>query len=97
MTVKFGLTEELETGKQSAGKYLISGGIEAGDVVAIYAHRSAALVLAILGVLKAGGVFVILDPASPSARLIDYLGIARPGLAAVGWRWRAARRSCALA
>ena len=31
--------------------------------MAIYAHRSAALALAILGVLKAGGVFVILDPA----------------------------------
>ncbi len=65
---------------------LIAGGIEPGDVVAIYAHRSAALALAILGVLRAGGVFVILDPAYPPARLVDYLGIARPK----GWLQMAA-------
>ena len=70
--------EEVDRESNRLANYLISGGIEAGDVVAIYAHRSAALVVAILGALKAGAIFVILDPASPSARLVDYLRIARP-------------------
>ena len=75
---------DLESNRLANG--LIAGGIDAGDVVAIYAHRSAALALAILGVLKAGGVFVILDPAYPPARLVDYLRIARPK----GWLQMAA-------
>ena len=77
---------ELNLQSNRLANCLIAGGIEPGDVVAIYAHRSAALALAILGVLKAGGVFVILDPAYPPARLVDYLGIARPK----GWLQMAA-------
>ena len=53
-------------------------GVVAEDVVAIYAHRSAALVCAILGVMKAGATYIILDPAYPPARLIEYLELARP-------------------
>ncbi|HEY6324424.1 MAG TPA: amino acid adenylation domain-containing protein, partial [Thermoanaerobaculia bacterium] len=53
-----------------------SGGRE--DAVAIYAHRSATLVWAVLGTLKAGAAFVILDPAYPAARLIDIVRLARP-------------------
>src|SRR5205807_5484891 len=49
-----------------------------GDVVAIYAHRNALLVSTIIGVLKAGAVFTILDPAYPAARQIECLRIARP-------------------
>jgi amino acid adenylation domain-containing protein/non-ribosomal peptide synthase protein (TIGR01720 family) len=52
-----------------------ASGITQGDVVAIYGHRSAALVLAVLGVLKAGAAFIILDPAYPAGRLIDYLSM----------------------
>jgi amino acid adenylation domain-containing protein len=57
---------------------LRSGGVRARDVVAIYAHRDASLAPALLGVLKAGAVFVILDPAYPPARLLEYLRLARP-------------------
>ena len=57
---------------------LVRGGIRPRDGVAIYAHRDATIALALLAVLKAGAVFVILDPAYPAARLSDYLGIARP-------------------
>ena len=46
--------------------------------MAIYAQRRAALVIALLGILKAGAVFVILDPAYPASRLISYLRVARP-------------------
>ena len=62
----------------NSANYLIAQGIKPKDVVAIYAQRSAALVIALLGVLKAGAAFVILDPAYPASRLISYLRIARP-------------------
>jgi len=54
------------------------GGVRREDPVAIYAHRSATLVWAVLGTLKAGAAFVILDPAYPAARLIDILRMAQP-------------------
>ena len=57
---------------------LIKRGIQPRDAVAIYAHRDATLAMAMLGVLKAGAVFFILDPAYPAARLLDYLRIAGP-------------------
>jgi amino acid adenylation domain-containing protein len=69
---------ELETHSNQIAHYLIAQGIQPKDVVAIYAHRSSTLVLALQGVLKAGAVFAILDPAYPPARLIDYLRIAQP-------------------
>ena len=69
---------ELETHINQIANYLIERGIQPKDVVAIYAHRSSPLVVALLGILKAGAVFVILDPAYPAARLTAYLRIARP-------------------
>ena len=53
-------------------------GFRAGDVVAIYGHRSAGLVLALLGVLKAGAAFLILDSRYPASRLIKMLEEASP-------------------
>jgi amino acid adenylation domain-containing protein len=69
---------ELDRHTNQLANYLIAHGIKPKDVVTIYAHRGCPLVLALLGVLKAGATFVILDPAYPFARLIDYLCIARP-------------------
>ncbi|HEY0607927.1 MAG TPA: condensation domain-containing protein, partial [Herpetosiphonaceae bacterium] len=57
---------------------LNAAGIGSQDLVAIYAHRSAALVWALLGVLKAGAAFVILDPAYPALRLVEYLRLVQP-------------------
>ncbi|MBV9108214.1 MAG: AMP-binding protein, partial [Gemmatimonadetes bacterium] len=56
----------------------VSAGIRPGDVVAIWAHRGAALVSALLAILRYGGAFLVLDPAYPPARLADYVRIARP-------------------
>jgi amino acid adenylation domain-containing protein len=53
-------------------------GIGEGDVVAIYGHRSAPLVLALLGVLRAGAAFCILDPSYPASRLCRSLEAAQP-------------------
>jgi amino acid adenylation domain-containing protein len=58
--------------------YLLNHGIGREDVVAIYGDRSAALVWALLGILKAGAAFVILDPAFPTARLKAYMAQAKP-------------------
>jgi non-ribosomal peptide synthetase component F len=58
--------------------YLLSEYIQPGDVVAIYAHRSAPLVVALFGIMKAGAAFLVLDSAYPPARLVDYLETARP-------------------
>jgi amino acid adenylation domain-containing protein len=69
---------ELErAGNQLAG-HLNSRGIRPGDAVAILAHRSAGLVLALLGVLKAGAAFLILDSNYPAVRLMKIIEESRP-------------------
>jgi amino acid adenylation domain-containing protein len=57
---------------------LLDGGVRPGDVVAVYAHRSAALVRALLSAWKAGAAFAVLDPAYPPARLAAQAAAARP-------------------
>ncbi|HYT50233.1 MAG TPA: condensation domain-containing protein, partial [Pyrinomonadaceae bacterium] len=69
---------ELDLRSNQLANYLLDAGIKRADVVAVYGHRSAPLVVAILGILKAGAAFTILDPAYPAARLIDCLRIAQP-------------------
>jgi amino acid adenylation domain-containing protein len=69
---------ELDQRSSQLADYLAANGIRPHDVVAIYAHRNSSLVLALLGLLKAGAAFVILDPVYPPARLVAYLGIVRP-------------------
>jgi len=70
--------QDLDSRSNQLANYLRQGGIRPQDVVAIYGHRSAPLVWSILGVLKAGAAFVVLDPAYPAARLIKCLEITRP-------------------
>jgi amino acid adenylation domain-containing protein len=70
--------EELDVHSSQLADYLFVNGIGRRDVVAIYAHRSASLVWALLGALKAGAAFMILDPTYPAARLTDYLRSAQP-------------------
>jgi amino acid adenylation domain-containing protein len=72
---------ELERRSNQLAQYLIAQGVQPQDVVAIYGHRSAALAWAVLGVLKAGAAFLILDPASPAPDLLEQLSQATPS----GW------------
>ncbi|HEX7317734.1 MAG TPA: amino acid adenylation domain-containing protein [Pyrinomonadaceae bacterium] len=69
---------ELEESSNRLANCLRAQGVGRGDVVAIYGHRSASLVWALLGTLKSGAVFVILDPAYPAQRIADYLKLAEP-------------------
>ncbi|KAK3679479.1 large subunit of alpha-aminoadipate reductase [Recurvomyces mirabilis] len=58
--------------------HLVSNGVQQGEVVMVYAHRGVDLVLAVMGVLKAGATFSVIDPAYPSDRQIIYLDVAKP-------------------
>jgi amino acid adenylation domain-containing protein len=69
---------ELERYSNQLAGHLRSKGIEAGDVIAIYGQRSAGLVLALLGVLKEGAAFLILDSRYPASRLVKMLKTASP-------------------
>jgi amino acid adenylation domain-containing protein len=70
---------DLEVYSNQLARYLLKHDIQKGEIVAIYGHRNAALVCAILGILKAGAAYCILDPAYPIARLIDYISVVTPG------------------
>lgn len=60
------------------GHYLKSEGVKRGDVVTVYAYRGVDLVVAVMGVLKAGCVFSVIDPAYPAERQKVYLKVAQP-------------------
>ena len=72
---------ELDAHCNQLAQYLMAHGIAPENVVAIYGHRSAALVWAVMGVLRAGAAFLILDPSYPPTRLLEYLAAAQP----CGW------------
>jgi amino acid adenylation domain-containing protein/FkbH-like protein len=59
---------------------LRSMGVERGDLVGICLGRSADLVAAILGTLKAGAAYVPMDPAYPTERLAYMLADAKAGI-----------------
>jgi L-2-aminoadipate reductase len=60
------------------GHLLVKSGIQRGDVVMIYSHRGVDLVVAVMGILKAGATFSVLDPAYPPDRQNIYLEVAKP-------------------
>ena len=60
---------ELKSESDSVASYLLSKGIKPGDFVAVLAHRSPETIYAMLGVLKAGAVYLPMDPAYPVDRL----------------------------
>lgn len=58
--------------------HLVAKGVKRADVVMVYAHRGVDLVVAVMGVLKAGATFSVIDPAYPPARQNIYLQVAQP-------------------
>ncbi|MEV0392205.1 amino acid adenylation domain-containing protein [Polymorphospora rubra] len=59
---------------------LIARGVRPDQVVGVHAHRSVKLVVAILGVLKAGAAYLPLDPTLPPERLTGMVADAAPVL-----------------
>ncbi|HEY0936114.1 MAG TPA: amino acid adenylation domain-containing protein [Trebonia sp.] len=60
---------ELDTLSTQVARALLTQGVAPGDRVGILAPKSAASVVALFGVLKAGACYIPLDPKSPAARL----------------------------
>lgn len=69
---------EIDTRSNQLANCLLKSGITSQEVVAVYGCRSGSLLWAVLGILKAGAAFVILDHSYPAARLTDYLARAKP-------------------
>jgi L-aminoadipate-semialdehyde dehydrogenase len=59
--------------------FLVDQGIQRGDVVLIYAHRGADIVVTVFGILKAGAAFAIQDPTYPPERQIVILEVSNHG------------------
>ena len=70
-------------------------GVGPDVVVGICASRSAALVVAMLATLKAGGAYLPLDPAYPAERLAYMLADATPAVLLTEERLRAGFAACA--
>lgn len=60
---------KLDVTSNQLANALIAQGFKPGGRVGIFMHKSLELGTAIYGVLKAGGIFVPIDPFSPAARL----------------------------
>ncbi len=70
--------KQINESSNIVGHYLVKSGIQRGDIVMIYAYRGVDLVIAVMGVLKAGATFSVIDPAYPPARQTIYLSVAKP-------------------
>ena len=60
---------QLDGLSNQVARTLQSAGVQRGDRVGIYVHKSFASIISIFGILKAGGVYVPLDPNAPAKRL----------------------------
>lgn len=69
---------QMDQASNQLAYHFVRQGVQRGDVIMIYAYRGVDLVVAIMGVLKAGATFSVIDPAYPADRQIIYLDVARP-------------------
>ncbi|XP_055303140.1 uncharacterized protein LOC129568840, partial [Sitodiplosis mosellana] len=64
---------ELNIKSNQLAHYMIEQGIKPDDRIALCIERGITMIVAILGILKAGAAYVPLDPAYPSQRLTNIL------------------------
>ncbi|HST62418.1 MAG TPA: amino acid adenylation domain-containing protein, partial [Longimicrobium sp.] len=64
---------EVDARASALARRLVAAGVRPEQAVAILAEHSIDAVVAVLGVLKSGGAFLPLDPASPPARTLQAL------------------------
>lgn len=60
---------EIEQQANRFATMLLANGVEAGNLVGLFAERSASAIIAMLGVLKAGAGYVPIDPVFPADRI----------------------------
>ncbi|AMD18774.1 HBL128Cp [Eremothecium sinecaudum] len=77
-TSRYFTYRDIDQASNIVAHYLIDAGIKPQDVVTIYSSRSVELICSIMGVLKAGGTFSVIDPAYPPERQNIYLKVAIP-------------------
>jgi L-2-aminoadipate reductase len=70
--------QQINEASNILGHHFVKSGIQLGDVIMVYAHRGVDLVVAVMGVLKAGATFSVIDPQYPPDRQNIYLDVARP-------------------
>ncbi|MFK3979312.1 amino acid adenylation domain-containing protein [Micromonospora sp. NPDC050397] len=71
---------ELDRRANRLARYLRGRGVGPDSLVGVCLEQSVELAVALLGVLRAGGAYLPLDPEQPSARLRAMLADARPAL-----------------
>lgn len=69
---------ELDRRTNQIAHYLCGNGMTAGETVALHINRGFALLLWIIGILKAGGCFVVVDKALPMGRKQSILRTCEP-------------------
>ena len=74
---------ELMDASDRLATHLVECGLRVGEPVGLCAMRSIETFVGLLGILKAGGCYVPLDPSLPSARLETILHDARPSLVVI--------------
>lgn len=75
---------ELTLRASRLARALQESGVEPGDRACILMPKSPTAIVAMLGILKAGGVYVPMDPASPPSRLARVIRAADPRLLLTG-------------
>mgnify|MGYP002718845445 CR=1 FL=1 len=75
---------EIDRASNVVAHALIKNGLERGEVVMVYAARSVEMVVCVMGILKAGGVFSVVgeSPLSPCPTMLQTVLIPRPGIPA---------------
>lgn len=68
---------QIEERTNRLAQTLISEGVNRGDRVAVYLENSAEAVLSIFSILKAGAVFVVINPTTKTEKLIHILNSCR--------------------
>ncbi|WP_197084798.1 non-ribosomal peptide synthetase [Saccharothrix sp. ST-888] len=71
--------DELDRAANRLAHVLRARGVAENDLVGLWLDRSVEMVVAMLGVLKAGAAYLPLDPAAPAARNADLIADARLG------------------
>jgi amino acid adenylation domain-containing protein/FkbM family methyltransferase len=71
---------ELNARSNQLAHYLISKGVTSGSLVPILMERSAGMITAILGILKAGCVYIPIDPNYPAERISYQLEDTKAGM-----------------